>query len=465
MTHTPKAVWSNTSSLTTTTAMASKIEYQRHKDKTMSTDAMVAHDDYLQNPTHRDHAGYTLLPGKNYNCRGETIQDLVADVLLAHANQIRRKQIMKVRRRTHQRWGECIFNLGPRTYITKEEQDAIEREFIRRLFPDTAARATWHVNDASGKGDLHIIFAHLRPCGELTLKRTKIGLSKRMQALDRYAADLLNSNPDKPPLRIPDIRTAEDVAEADAQKYSEIREEKEATEQAEKVAKNPTKKTPKKSPTKKKSTAQSRKLPAQVARQAEEDGIGDVEAHHLRGLLKRIGIKILEIIGGIITYESSRRTRKGQTRDGEVRKCRTGTIRIHDFLFDVLLAQVDLRIERDRDREKAMDNLQPVTPVTPVTPATPATPATQKEPQKETQKETPSKSTKTPAEKAATLEAYFNARLGRIKVSAKKLKSLTEATKRMLNTDGTITSKLLKSLSGDQKTHLVKLAAEYAKER
>ena len=463
--------------------MAAKIEWQRHKDKTASIDEMLKHDVYLNNPSHDDHKGYTLMPGKNYNCRGETIQDLVTEVQHAHANHIRRKQLLKHRRRTHCKWGEAIFNLGPRTYITKEERDTIEREFIQRLFPDTAARATWHVNDASGKCDLHIIFAHVRPCGELTLKRTKTGLSKRMQSLDRYAADLLNSNPDKPPLRIPDIRTSEDVAEADAQKYSEIREEEEAAEQVEHEAKNPKKRSPKKPPTttKKKTTAESRKMSAQVAHQAEKEGIDDVEAHHLPGLLERIGIKIIDLLKSIIKYESSRKTRKGKTTKGEVRKPRIGTIRIHDFLFDVLHAQMDLRIERDRDREMDMDNLQPETqPEAPketqpelqpelqlelqpeLQPETQA--ETQAETQPETQPETPIKRTKTPAEKAAMLEAYLNASLGRTKVSAKKLKALTEATKGMLKADLTIKPKLLESLSDDQKNSLVKLAKEYADE-
>jgi hypothetical protein len=435
--------------------MAAKIEYQRHKETTESIDEMLAHDVYLNDPTHRDHAGYTLMPGKNYNCRGETIQDLVADVKLAHANQIRRKKITPARRHTHKLWGECIFNLGPRTYINKEERDKIEREFIKKLFPDTAARATWHIHEESGKSDLHIIFAHMRPCGKLTLERTTTGLSKRMQALDRFAAELLNSNPDKPPHRIPDIRTSEDVAKADAQKYSQIREEKEAAEQAEEEAKNPKKKTRKKSPTttKKKTTAESRKLAAQIAHQAEEDGIDDVEAHHLRRLLKRIGIKFLEIIGGIIKYESSRKVRKGKTIEGEVRIPRIGTIRIHDFLFEVLVAQVDLRIERDREKAELAPNAEPATPVEPTVESTskPAVEATVK-------------STKTPAEKAAILEAFLKASLGRTKVTSKKLKSLTAASKRMLNTDNTIKSELLKSLNDDQTILLVKLAADYAEE-
>lgn len=451
--------------------MAAKIEFQRHRDKTASIAHLLTHDVYLNNPTHDDHEGYTMMPGRNYHCRGETIDDLVAEVNLAHANHIRRKKILKHRRRTPILWGEAIFCLGLGCYATIEEREKIEQEYIKRFFPDAAARAYWHVNDETGNCDLHIIFAYKRPCGKLTLERTETGMMKRMQALDRYAADLLNSNPDKPARRIPDIRTSEDTAEAHAQHYSELREEKEAAELPEEEAKNPAKKAAKKSPTKTNSTAQSRKLAAQVARKAEEEGIEDVEAHHLPGLIERIGIKILQIVNGIIKYESSRKTRKGKTADGEVRKPRTGIIRIHDFLFDVLQHQVDLRIERDRELEtpEAQTAIPVELPTAPTAERTaptalsieaPATPV-KTQATKSVAKKTPSK---TPAEKAAMLQAFLEGALGRTKVKAKKLKSLTTTTKGMLKSDGTIEPSLLKILTDEQKAVLVPLSEAYTQQ-
>ena len=445
--------------------MAAKIEYQRHKDKTASIADLLAHDKYLNNASHLDHAGYTMLPGKNYNCVGSTIDDLVAGVELAHANHIRRKNLLKHRRRTSQLWGEAIYALDDGAYATAKERNKIEREYINRFFPDAACRATWHVNEETGACDLHIVFAHKRPCGKLTLERTKVKMEKRLQALDRYAADLLNNNPDKPANRIPDIRTAEAVAEADAQKYSEIREEKEAAELAEADAKNPAKKAAKKSPPKKKSTAQCRWLAAQVARKAAEEGIDDVDAHHLPGLIRRLKIKIIKIIGSIIQYASSRKTRKGKTSDGEVRKPRIRTVYIHDFLYDVLHAQIDLRIERVREMADLTD-AQPEPVVEPTaefaeTPKTPKSPVEIGETQQPKAKKTIAEKT---AIKAATLEAYLNVNLGRIKVDSKKRKSLTEATKGMLKSDRTIEPKLLKSFTDEQRQILVTLAAAYAME-
>jgi hypothetical protein len=456
--------------------MAAKIEYQRHKDKTASIAELLAHDKYLNDPTHDDHGGYTMLPGKNYNCGGATIDDLVAGIELAHKNYIRRKKLLKIRRRTSQLWGEAIFNLGLGTFITKDERDKIEGDYIRRFFRDTAARAYWHVNETTGQCDLHIIFAHKRPCGKLTLERTETGMSKRLQALDRFAADLLNNNPDKPENRIPDIRTAEDTAEAHAQYYSEIREMEEAAELAEEEAKNPAKKAAKKSPIKTNSTAQSRKLAAQVARKAEEEGIVDVEAHHLVGILQRLKIKILGVFEGIIKYESSRKIMKGKTSDGEVRKPRTGIIWIHDFLFEVLHVQVDLRIERDR--KKALENSKPgktiQRPNNPVLESPPVeSPNVESSALKVSTVElqtpevvaapTTKAKAKSPEEKAATLQLYLEVMLGRTKVSTTKRVSLVRAAKDMLKPDGTIKPGILKSVPPEKMDVLVRLAAESAK--
>jgi hypothetical protein len=447
--HSLKTIQINTQHITT---MAAKIEWQRHKNKTASTDEMLAHDDYLNDPTHIDHAGYTLMPGKNYNCPGPTREDLVAGVDLAHTNHIRRKKILKVRRRTPQLWGEAIFAFDVGCYATAEEREQIEREYIRRFFGDTAARAYWHVNEATGKCDLHIIYAHKRPCGKLTLERTTVKMEKRLQALDRFAADLLNSNPDKPVKRIPDIRTAEDVAEDDAQRYCEIRELEKA---AELQGSKPKKKKPSKKtttpPKKNSSAAQSRRLAAQVARKAEEEGIDDVEAHHLCGLLERLKIKILEIVGGIIKYQSSRTTRMGKAR-----KPRTGIIRVHDFLLDVLNFQVDLRIERER--ALVMENPEPDPPIQPEPPIQSAPPEVASLPINI------AKAKKSPAEKAILLKTYLEVVLGLTEVSIHKRIALIKATNGMLKSNGTITPSILKSLPPEQQQTLVALAAERAKE-
>ena len=436
--------------------MASKIEYQRHKDKTASIPEMLDHVKYLCDTTHDDHKGYTLLPGKNYNCSGSTVDDLVSDVNRANANHFRRKKLLNHRRRTPQLWGEAIYALDDGAYSTTEERDKIEREFINRFFPDAACRATWHVNEETGACDLHIIFAWKRRCGKITLERTNVKMEKRLQSHDRFAADLLNNNPDKPANRIPHIKTSEEVAAEKAKYYSEIREEKEAAELAQAEATNPTttrKKSKKKSTPPKKqpntATDEYRFLAAQVARKAEAEGIDDVEAHHLLGLLELLKIKIKKIYKRKIEYFSSRTTRCGKTAKGDVRKHQTKSINIEGFLLDVLNCLVDLRIERDH--EKAMEAPQPETLV-----ENPVENPVETPPVKKT------KPKRTPSEKAAALEAYLNASLGITQVSGAEYLKLTRATKSLIHDDGTIRRKMLQSLTPEQRATLVPLAAAYA---
>ena len=78
-------------------------------------------------------------------------------------------------------------------------------------------------------------------------------------------------------------------------------------------------------------------------------------------------------------------------------------------------------------------------------------------------KKIPAQSTQT-TDKAALLQEFLEAALGRRTVRSKKLKSLTDATKDMLNRDRTIKASILKSLPKDQRETLVKLAAERAQE-
>lgn len=66
---------------------------------------------------------------------------------------------------------------------------------------------------------------------------------------------------------------------------------------------------------------------------------------------------------------------------------------------------------------------------------------------------------------AAKLLAFFQAATGRTQVTSRKLTKLTKSTKGMINTSGTIKSKVLEKVSDEEKTILIELAAEYAQQK
>lgn len=438
---------------------------RKGEDKRKSMDGLQAHLDYLEDPTHEDHEGMVLLPGCNYNCPGQARDDFFGAVDQTNKNYNALKDLLGINKRSLIKWEEVIYCLGNRCYHTPEEREAIERRIIKIVCGDAPARATWHMNPETGDDDLHIVFAAQQPNGRLTLEHCIGGFSMRVQQeLDQYAADLLNSSPNKPLDRLPYIQTAKEAAEENKKEAAlEAATEKEGNEE-EQTASEPTE----------------MQLHEQVALQAEKEGITDVEAHHLPGLLERIGLKIREIIGDIIRYKSSRTKRKGY----HLRVPRTGVIRIHDFLIDVLSAQIDIRLKRSRETSKAETSpeLSPGTPEpipeltakpapqsAPETPEAPVGSPTTNLPDTDQPKKKPAKSPET-IDKAALLLRYLEAALGLKMANGKKAKQkeiekLAEATKGMFKKNGTIRASVLKNLPDEQRDTLIKLAADLLMER
>ena len=309
--------------------MAVVYKSERSPIKYKSDDALSAHLIYVKDPTDKDHAGMILLPGRNYQCDGNDDDDLIKACKRMLANHLRIKDLKKVNKRTYRLWGELIYNLGIHCHHTPEEREAIERKIIDTLFPDVPCRAVWHIDPETGYDDLHIIFAHTRPNGEPTLKRTGTHLNNRFDALDQWCADLLNNAKKKPKNRNPKIKTVRETA---AENSAEIARE----------------------------NGKPKPLPlcVQVAQLAEKEGLDEVEDHHLPGLLERLGIRIKEIINDVIYYFSSRTKVVGKNRknpdpdNANIREERIGRINIDTFLIDVFDAQLDIRIERDRERNR-----------------------------------------------------------------------------------------------------------------
>lgn len=307
--------------------MAVQFKWERSSLKYKSTDALIAHLKYLRDPTDKDHAGMVLLPGRNYRCDGDDDDALVKACKRMLKNHLRIKNLNKINKRTYRLWGELIYNLGNHCYHTPEEREAIERKIIETLFPDVPCRAVWHIDPETGYDDLHIIYAHTRPNGEPTTKRTETGQRKQTDALDQWCADLLNTAKKKHKKRNPKIVTVSEKAIENS------------VEHARKNGK------PKPLP-----------LYAQVAERAESEGMDEVNERNLPGLLERLGIVIKEIVGNIIYYFSSRTKVVGKNRNnpdgGNIREPRIGEINLTTFLIDVLNAQMDLRIEREKSRAK-----------------------------------------------------------------------------------------------------------------
>lgn len=311
--------------------MATKIVHTRVKSKKASIDELIDYLDYLEDTTHPDHKGLKLHLGYNYNCDGQSAADFV------EAIKGTQKKYLEVRegksgKRTADIWEEVICNMGKGCYHTPSERDAIERMLIDEICPGSPARATWHENPETGKCDLHIIFPTKNPDGKLNLERTKTHMLKRMQNLDKEVAGLLNGSKSKPKKRKSYIQTAQEIAR----------------EKSKKVAKK--NKRPAPCP-----------LELQIARLAEEEGIEEVRAHHLRALLKQLGIILEKFVGRTmhVVYQRTRFVKKANKYDPDskdIRVPRNGIIVVEDLLNKVFRMQIQLR--REKAQEESQEKFQ-----------------------------------------------------------------------------------------------------------
>lgn len=314
--------------------MATKIVHTREKSKKASIDELNDHYDYLGDTTHPDHKGLILHPGKNYNC-GPTKADFVEAI---EATQTKYLEVRdgKSGKRTADIWEEAINNMGEESYHNAAEREAIERKMIDEICPGSPAHTRWHENPETGEWDLHILFPTKDPEGKLNLKRSKIHLLKRMQALDKHVADLLNNAKSKSKKRKSHIPTAQEVAKAKAKEHAK------ATGKPEPEP-----------------------LELQIARLAEEDGIDEVQPRHLRDLLKRLGIILEKFVGRTIhvIYSRTKLVKKAEKDDPdskEIRVPHTGILVVDDLLDKVFKMQIQLR--REKAKEESQEESQEKSP-------------------------------------------------------------------------------------------------------
>lgn len=306
--------------------MATKIVFNREKSKKESTDELKAHMDYLGDTKHKDHKGLILHPARNYNC-GPTAADFVTAIEGTQAKYLEVRD-RKCGKRTSDLWEEAINNMDEECYHTPAEREVIEKMMIAKICPGSPARAVWHENPKTGECDLHILFPTKNPEGKLNLERTETHQLKRRQQIDKLVADILNNAITKPKKRKSHIPTAQEVAAEKSKKHAKDNKKPEPCP-----------------------------LELQIARLAEEDGIDEVKPHHLRDLLKRLGIILEKFVGKTmhVIYSRTKLVKKADKNDPdseEIREPHTGIIVVEQLLNKVFRLQIKLRREKAKEQSQ-----------------------------------------------------------------------------------------------------------------
>ena len=118
---------------------------------------------YISAPNHPDHSGAkkkTIYPARNYNV---PYGDQSPEAFMAALNRLiedyfrcRRGKRGKSSRRLFE---EIIYSTMVGVWLTAEEREEIEKRIIRRFGAMAVCRTAWHVDEKTGRCDLHILIS------------------------------------------------------------------------------------------------------------------------------------------------------------------------------------------------------------------------------------------------------------------------------------------------------------------
>jgi len=113
---------------------------------------------YLENASHPNHLRKSLQPPRNYNCLSQAAQDFIAEVIRIDAEYKRARRVKGIKK-SRRLFEEVVYSSAHFANLTPLEREFVEARIISLICSDTACRTAWHIDDDTGRADLHIFFA------------------------------------------------------------------------------------------------------------------------------------------------------------------------------------------------------------------------------------------------------------------------------------------------------------------
>jgi hypothetical protein len=113
---------------------------------------------YISDPTNSSHKGKVIHPARNYNCSNnssEAFRNAVDQV--EEDYQLARQG--KRGKRSHRLFEEVIYSSPHGANLTPPERESVESMLINLTGRLTACRTAWHVDESTGRADLHVLLA------------------------------------------------------------------------------------------------------------------------------------------------------------------------------------------------------------------------------------------------------------------------------------------------------------------
>lgn len=113
---------------------------------------------YLEDKAHESHRDKIIYPAKNYNCPDQTGEAFVNRCIALDADY-QAARLGRPGRPSTSLFNEIIYSSDVGAHLTDLERESIELLTINEFARNTPCRVAWHVNQATGRADLHILAA------------------------------------------------------------------------------------------------------------------------------------------------------------------------------------------------------------------------------------------------------------------------------------------------------------------
>lgn len=114
---------------------------------------------YLEDKTHKDHKDVTICRSLNYNCKGPKGKDFENQCVKTHNQYLASPERSRGGKPNKRLFEEFVYSTPEGAHLDEKERRNIEKLLVNSFAPHSAVRAGWHVNQSSGRCDLHLLFS------------------------------------------------------------------------------------------------------------------------------------------------------------------------------------------------------------------------------------------------------------------------------------------------------------------
>jgi hypothetical protein len=130
----------------------------RSKQRAKSQKVLRGRVSYLEDRNHESHKGKIIFPAQNLNCQSQSGEDFVSECVRTD-EAYQESRLGKPGRPSDALFVEIVYSSPTGAHLNDLERDSIAKIALNQFARNTACRYAWHVNEHTGRADLHCLLA------------------------------------------------------------------------------------------------------------------------------------------------------------------------------------------------------------------------------------------------------------------------------------------------------------------